>query len=43
MQDDRITVNMSALGTGKDYVYIDGVAANRLWIPDIIIDKVRVV
>ena len=42
-QDDRITVNISALATGKDYVYIDGVAANRLWIPDIIIDKVRVV
>ena len=42
MQDDRITVNLSALATGKDYVYIDGAAANKIWIPDIIIDKVGV-
>ena len=42
VQDDRITVNLSALATGKDYVYIDGTAANKIWIPDIIIDKVWV-
>ena len=40
-QDDRITVNMSALATDKDYVYVDGNVANEIWIPDIIIDKVR--
>ena len=42
MQDDRITVNMSALATGKDYVYVDGTATDKIWIPDIIIDKVGV-
>ena len=42
VQDDRITVNLSALATDKDYVYIDGTAANKIWIPDIIIDKVGV-
>ena len=40
-QDDRITVNLSALATDKDYVYVDGDVANEIWIPDIIIDKVR--
>ena len=32
---------MSALATDKDYVYVDGNVANEIWIPDIIIDKVR--
>ena len=40
VQDDRISVNGSALAPGKDYVYVDGAAANQIWIPDIIIDKV---
>ena len=42
VQDDRITVNLSALATGKDYVYVDGTATDMIWIPDIIIDKVGV-
>ena len=40
VKDDRITVNQSALN-GKNYLHVGGDVAKQIWIPDIIIDKVR--
>ena len=40
LKDDRITVNQSALN-GKNYLHVGGDVAKQIWIPDIIIDKVR--
>jgi len=40
-KDDRITVNLSALATDKDYIYVDSNVTNQIWIPDIIIDKTK--
>ena len=36
-----MTVNVSSMAPGKNYVYLDGAVADKIWVPDVVIDKVR--
>ena len=29
------------MAPGKNYVYLDGAVADKIWVPDVVIDKVR--